>query len=105
MASISKINLVPYTLTSDQEEPGTEDVQTPDIVLHNHFRSGSYIRTSMQFQIQRAAPAYQLLPQDSAHFAVCARSPRSFCFPAPLPHSLKMEITLRHQTRDQAVLG
>lgn len=59
----------------DQDEPGTEDVQTPDIVLHNHFRSRSCIGTSMQFHIQCAAPAYQLLPQDSTHFALCVRCP------------------------------
>lgn len=105
MASVSKLNLVPYTLTLDQEEPGTEDVQTPDIVLHNHFRSRSCIGTSMQFPTQCVAPAYQLLPQDSAPFALCVRYPRPFCFPAPWPHSLKMEATQRHQTREQAVLG
>lgn len=82
----------------DQDEPGTEDEQTPDIVLHNHFRSRSCIGTSMQFHIQCAAPAHQLPPQESAQFALCVRCPWSFCFPPPLPHSLKMETSQRHQT-------
>jgi len=33
-ASTDKFSLVPYELTPEQEEPGADDIQTFDIVLH-----------------------------------------------------------------------
>lgn len=83
MASISKLNLIPYTLSQIQKNQA-QKTQTPDIVLHNHFRSRSCIGTSMQFHIQCVASAYQLPPQDSAHIE---SDPQIFllsCTPASL---------------------
>lgn len=112
MASMDKFKLVPYQLTPEQEEPGTDDVQTFDIVLHNQFRPRSCIGTSMQYQIGCVAPDHELLCQDSnafqgTHFPVCVQIPKmiAFSFPTPLSYSLKMQTTQRHQTREQAVPG
>lgn len=87
----TKINLVPYQLTPEQEEPETDDVRTFDMVLHNQFRPRSCIGASMQYQTGRAAPDYGLLSQDSnalqgTRFAVCEGSPRRLLVPSPLPH-------------------
>lgn len=102
----TKINLVPYQLTPEQEEPETDDVRTFDMVLHNQFRPRSCIGASMQYQTGRAAPDYGLLSQDSnalqgTRFAVCVRIPKTiaYSFPAPPPNSLKMQPTQRRQTR------
>lgn len=107
MASMDKINLVPYRLTPEQEEPGTDDVRTFDtFILHDHFRPRSCIGASMQYQTGCAAPDYGLLSQDSnalqgTSFAVCVRISKTiaYSFPAPPPNSLKMQPTQRRQTR------